>query len=99
MSLNFLTKPKLPTNEKLVGDKGYRGDDAILLKGEASVSKEELKMRSDALAAHERLNERLKKWSCMSTKRFRHDTYHHQMFADAVAVITQLEMEHNNGAV
>ena len=43
-------------------------------------------------ASHEKINRRLKSFSCLS-KRWRHDLHKHKYCCFAVAVIVQLEIE------
>ena len=76
--------------EKVVADRGHRGDPRVVLPNDArdAVHLEEMNV---ARARHETVNGRLKNWKCMST-RFRHAKEKHHLVFRAVAVIEQLKI-------
>ena len=87
------TKKKLSDGEKVLGDRGYRGDERIVTNYDDNITYDEKVRRNRLLAAHERINQQFKKWDCLSTTHFRHCTNMHANFVNAIAVIIQLEIE------
>ena len=81
------TKKKLSDGEKVLGDRGYRGDERIVTNYDDNITYDE-KVRRNRL-----LNQQFKEWDCLSTTHFRHCTNMHANFVNAIAVIIRLEIE------
>ena len=79
----------LGRHERVVADRGYRGDPRVIIpdKGQDEVQEEEM---NTVRARHETVNGRLKNWKSMSTT-FRHDKGKHHLVFRAVAVIEQIK--------
>lgn len=76
--------------EKVIADRGYRGDPRVVIPDNARDETHEEEMNT-ARARHETVNGRLKAWKCMAA-RFRHAKEKHHMVFRAVAVIEQLKI-------
>jgi hypothetical protein len=64
-------KDKIPVGKLVVGDKGYRGEPAIISTPNSHDSVEVCEFKSWARARHETFNGRVKNFRCLS-ERFRH---------------------------
>jgi len=84
-------KTILGPNEKVVADKGYRGDYTVDTPFDAK-SDVHKKMMNTARARHETINARLKKWGVLKQE-FRHHRSKHGQCFEAVAAVTQLEIQ------
>jgi hypothetical protein len=81
-------------HEKGVADRGYRGRPPFLvIPWWQKYAPSECTRIDRILGRHEQVNSRLKHWNCLSNE-FRHDRDNHQKFFMAVAVVVQLEIEH-----
>ena len=80
-------------------DSGYHGElNTIQEKGRGSKEEREVATRARARARHETINRRLKEWKSLSTQ-FCHnkgsDITNHGLVFDAVLVLTQISVAHN----
>jgi len=83
-------KRMLGRTEKVVADRGYRGDPRVVIPDQAR-DEVHLEEMNTARARHETVNGRLKTWKSMSTRiRFAKEK-HHLVFR-AVAVIEQIKI-------
>lgn len=80
----------LGRQEKVVADRGYRGDARVVIPDYARDEVHEKEMNV-ARARHETVNGRLKTWKSMSTC-FRHSKDKHHLVFRAVAVIEQIKI-------
>ena len=76
--------------ERVIADRGYKGDPKIVTQNDARDEKHKKQM-SDVRARHETVNGRLKQWKALSS-RWRHDKDKHHIVFRAVAVIVQLRI-------
>lgn len=85
------------TGERVEADDGYRGEDPEYCKTPCGIwhdqSEESLALRSRVRRRHETINKRLKQFKCLS-ETFRHDILFHGYCFRAVAVLTQLSINH-----
>jgi hypothetical protein len=80
---------ELEDGEKVLADDGYRGRDLYVT---VSNRFELDQLKKNIKARQEQINSRFKNWSCLSNV-FRHGVDKHFSVFQAVAVITQLEIE------
>jgi DDE superfamily endonuclease len=87
-------KAKVPPGGKLIGDKGYRGEDVrhIISTPRSSDPRELRKFKSRARSRHERFNGMVKSFDCIA-ERFRHGIHCHKIVFEAVCVICQYQVE------
>ena len=83
-------KQLLTPGERILADKGYRGELQILTPDDAE---DDWHRRAMALARtrHETINGRFKNWKVLSTK-FRHPREKHHLCFEAVLAVTQMEI-------
>jgi len=86
-------KLALGPGEKVVADRGYRGDAKVIVGPEDWKSAIHRRAMRRALARQEDINRRLKRWGCLKQV-FRHDRNKHHIVFEAVLTITQIEIEH-----
>lgn len=88
-------KQALDKNERVEADDGYKGEDPEFIKTPSGIvhDEEKLALRSRVRSRHETVNKRLKQFECLSSE-FRHDILFHGKCFRAVAVLTQLSIEH-----
>jgi hypothetical protein len=83
-------KNQLRDDELLIADKGYQGEDKIVLPGTGTaLQNEAIKL---IRARHETLNARLKNFGCLSSV-WRHDLSKHRICFFSAVIITQLSLE------
>jgi hypothetical protein len=82
----------LAPSEKVVADRGYRGDPRAITPISANSNEHEEQMNT-VRARHETVNGRCKDWKSMAV-RFRHDKDKHHLVFRAVVVIEQLKIMH-----
>jgi DDE superfamily endonuclease len=87
-------KSKIPHNHKLIGDKGYVGDENVSTTNELD-SRDVKEFKKRVRARHETVNERIKAFSVLS-ERFRHRLSWHQIAFEAVCVIVQYSFENGS---
>ena len=83
----------LDPGEKVVADKGYRGEACFIQKNEGS--EEEHRAKGVLMARHETLNRRFKVFKALGHV-FRHDLTKHSFVFHAVATIVQLTLKHES---
>lgn len=90
----YKMKNMLEPEEKVVADKGYRGDLKVLTPLDA---RDLLHKRAMSLARvrHETVNRRFKQWSILS-QRYRHSLNQHSMVFRSILVLTQLSFNTGN---
>ena len=81
-------KSILSDGEKVIADKGYRGEDDWIVVPTGDINDPGKSVRT----RHETVNKRFKQWQILH-RVFRHDVQKHQPVLFAVAVITQLAIE------
>ena len=89
----YKMKRMLSYGEKVVADKGYRGESKVITQLSAK-DDSHYDLMNRARARHETVNARLKQWKCLS-ERFRHDFNKHHICFRAVATLEQMKMNHN----
>jgi len=77
-------------NEKVIADKGYRGEPQVWLPSEGSAG--QIEAHRLIRARHESFNKRLKQWGCLKQV-WRHELSHHHLVFNAVALLTQLSID------
>ena len=87
-------KNKLGPMEKVVADRGYRGDSRICTPNDAKDG-EHRKAMGFLRARHETFNGRLKNWGCLY-QTYRHDRNKHHMFTESAVVIAQVNISNGN---
>ena len=85
-----LLKALLRSGEKVIADRGYRGDARVVIPDDAR-NDEEADVMNVVRARHETVNGRLKKWKVLK-ERFRHDKKKHHIVFRAVAVLEQIQI-------
>ena len=80
---------------KAVGDKGYRGENALISVHNSLDSPQVREFKKRALARHETMNKRLKNFSCLG-ERFRHKFHNFKKFLLAVVVTVQFQFENGS---
>jgi hypothetical protein len=85
-------KGRLAPGEKVEADAGYRGDDSIRTPNDVA-NMVDRRAKSVARARHETINHRFKKFYALGGV-FRHHRRMHKPVFSAVAVITQLSIDH-----
>ena len=85
---------ELAPGEKVVADRGYRGDSKICTPDDWKDAAHK-KAMSNARARQETVNGRLKNWGCL-TQNFRHDRNRHHLVTKAALVMTQLSISTGN---
>lgn len=84
-------KSRLVDGMYLVGDRGYKGEDQVLLPN--SLDEEAIKkFKKRASARHESFNSKIKKFSILS-ECYRHPIDLHPVVFEAICVLTQYTME------
>jgi len=78
---------ELEPGEKVEADRGYQGEPRCITPQEGNDRAKTVRAR------HETANKRLKQWGCLK-ELFRHDIRLHSTAFRAVAVITQIAIEH-----
>ena len=91
------TKNILTPGEKVLADRGYRGDERVVTNFDVGIDATVKKARGRLLARHETINGRLKMWNCLNVAKFRHDAEKHSNFVNAVAVMVQLRISAQGG--
>ena len=84
-------KWNLGAGEKVIADRGYRGDLKVFLPDHEK-DRDTRKAIDRARSRHESINSRLKKWGCHK-ETFRHSRNKHHIIFRAVIVIEQLSIE------
>ena len=84
----------LGPSEKVVADKGYRGDCRVLTPLNARTI-EHLELMNTARARHEMINGRLKQWRILKHV-FRHERKKHSIAFQSVCVIEQIKIENGH---
>ena len=86
---------ELDADERIEADLGYRGDapEYVKVAGPLYTEEDYKAMKKRVASRHETVNKRLKQWKCLDS-RFRHSVAHHSACFRAVAVVTQLAIEH-----
>ena len=87
-------KDLLGPGEKVIADRGYRGDTRISTPDDAN-DKEHKYAMSVLRARHETLNGRLKNWGCLR-QIYRHDRNKHHMLLQTAAVVIQVNISIGN---
>jgi DDE superfamily endonuclease len=85
-------RSQLGPGEKVVADRGYRGDTKVCTPDHAN-SFEHGKAMNQARARHEATNHRLKTWKSLKQV-FRHGRQKHHLVFRSAVVLTQIAMEH-----
>jgi hypothetical protein len=88
-------KDKIPAGKKIIADKGYRGEKAIINTPNSQDHPEVRKFQSRARARHESFNGRLKNFRSLDV-RFRHGVEKHKIVFEAICVICQYQMENGS---
>jgi hypothetical protein len=83
----------LGPGERVEADMGYRGEPLYISVPTSYTSERHKAAKAKARARHETVNRRLKHWQCLKQV-FRHDMSKQSAVFHAVAVLTQLNMEH-----
>ena len=78
--------------EKVIADRGYRGDARVVIPDQGRDEEMEEKMNT-ARARHETINGRLKNWRSLSARFCHQKDKHHYVFK-AVAVLEQIKITH-----
>ena len=86
-------KGKLGVGEKVIADRGYRGDLKIVIP-HLFKNKEQKKAMDIIRARHETVNGRLKNWNSLQQK-FRHSLRKHNLVFRSVLVLEQIKFNHN----
>ena len=86
-----MLKQRLYWNEKVIADRGYRGDSSVCHPGTAVNGQHRYAM-SVLRARHETINGRLKTWTILKNV-FRHDITKHHIVFGAIAVIEQIKIQ------
>ena len=81
----------LPFREKVISDKGYRGN-PFCMTPEDSLNEEHKKFMAKARARHETVNRRFKQWGCLK-QLWRHDRKKHHFVFKVVATLVQIEFD------
>ena len=84
-------KDNLHPGERVIADMGYKGDHAVCTKMDAKTEAHKKSM-SIARARHETINRRLKQWQALSQV-WRHERSKHVLVFEAIAALTELELE------
>lgn len=90
----FKLKRMLSPAEKVVADKGYRGECRVMTSLQARTV-EHHELMNTARARHETVNGRLKAWSILKDV-FRHPLDKHHIAFRSVIVIEQIEIENGH---
>jgi hypothetical protein len=88
-------KAKIPTGKKVIGDNGYRGEDAIISMPNAHDPAEIQKFKSCAQSRNESFNAWLKVFWCLGVQ-FCHGIEKHRFAFEAVCVICQYQLENGS---
>jgi len=91
----YKLKQMLTPGEKVVADRGYRGDTKILTPGDA-ISFDHYNAMNKARARHETVNGRIKTWGICKFV-YRHDIKKHHLVVRGAAVIEMLKMQLGDG--
>ena len=87
-------KDLLGPGEKVIADRGYRGDMRISAPDDTN-DKDHKYVMSVLRARHETLNGRLKNWGCLR-QIYRHDRNKHHMLLQTAAVVIQVNISIGN---
>lgn len=85
-------KALIPAGKRVIADRGYRGENAIISTPNPHDPPHLKKFKSRARARHESFNSRIKNFACLS-ERSRHRTSKHKVVFEAVCVICQYQLE------
>jgi hypothetical protein len=83
----------LQQGEKVEADNGYRGERHKIRTPQDYLNEADRKAKSNARARHETVNKLFKQWGCLK-QTFRHPLQRHILCFNAVAVLTQLMIDH-----
>jgi hypothetical protein len=86
---------KIPAGKKVIGDKGYRGEKAIISTPNSHDPPDVRHFKSRARARQESFNSRIKFFACLEN-RFRHGLAKHKICFEAVCVIVQYQLENGS---
>ena len=82
-------------NIRAVGDKGYRGENALISVHSLLDTPEVREFKKRALARHETMNKQLKNFKCLG-ERFRHKYHNFKKILLAVVVTVQFQFENGS---
>jgi DDE superfamily endonuclease len=85
-------KAKIPHGGKLIGDKGYLGEQNLISTPNSTDPRDVRKFKSRARSRHETFNAKVKTFECISGQ-FHHGIAKHKIAFEAVCVICQYETE------
>jgi len=88
-------KNKIPVGKKVIGDKGYRAEEAFVSTHNRLDDEDVRTFKKRALARQEAFNKRLKEFACLSG-RFRHKVKQFKVYFMAVTVICQYQLENGS---
>jgi DDE superfamily endonuclease len=88
-------KEMIPVGKKIIGDNGYRGENAIIRTPNAHDPAELRKFKSRARARHESFNARVKNFRALDMQ-FRHGVEKHGVVFEAICVICQYQLENGS---
>jgi hypothetical protein len=83
---------RIPAGHRIIGDRGYIGEPAVISTTNPHDPAELRKFKSRARARHESFNGRIKKFKSLD-ERFRHGVAKHKVVFEAICVICQYQME------
>jgi hypothetical protein len=86
---------KIPAGKKVIGDKGYRGEKAIISTPNSHDPEDVRHFKSRVRARHESFNAKIKNFACLDV-RFRHGIVKHRICFEAVCVIVQYQLENGS---
>ena len=86
---------KIPAGKKVIGDKGYRGEKAVISTPNSHDPHDVRRFKSRARARHESFNAKIKNFACLDV-RFRHGIDNHRICFEAVCVIVQYQLENGS---
>lgn len=83
---------RIPAGHRVIGDRGYIGEPAVISTTNAHDPAALRKFKSRARARHESFNGRIKNFKSLD-ERFRHGVTKHKVVFEAICVICQYQME------
>ena len=83
-------RQSLLLDERVIADKGYRGEPRVWLPSEGSAI--QIEAHRLIRARHESFNKRLKQWGCLKQV-WRHQLSDHHLVFNAVALLTKLSID------
>jgi hypothetical protein len=86
---------KIPAGKRVIADKGYRGEPAIISTPNPHDPPDVRHFNSRTRARHESFNARIKNFSCLE-ERFRHGIDKHRICFKAICVIVQYQLENGS---